>query len=155
MSSIEIYQKGECVMLIDGPSHSIGVHGYMGVSIPKIKLEVRTINPCKCGSNDPIVDRIGIGPGWTVFCPSCGAEGPIGNYPEEAIFLWNKEKDMTDYCCEKDKKYKPFSTQFRECDKNGNIFRVTCPLCDRIIIVCQKHKTHCHSKACLPDRVGD
>ena len=57
--------------------------------------------------------------------------------------------------CEKDKKYKPFSEQFRECDKNGNIFRVTCPLCDRIIIVCQKHRTWCHSKACLNERVGD
>ena len=93
MSSIEIYQEGKCVMTIDDPSHSIGVHGYMGVSVPNTKLEVkeeRIINPCKCG-NDPIVDRIGIGPGWVVFCPSCGAEGPIGNYPDEAIFLWNQE----------------------------------------------------------------
>ena len=96
MSSIEIYQKGKCVVTIDDPSHSIGVHGYMGVGVPKTKLEVkgeRTINPCKCGSNEPIVDRIGIGPGWLVFCPSCEKEGPLSNYPEEAIFLWNEEKE--------------------------------------------------------------
>ena len=73
------------------------------------------------------------------YCADCGQRIGLGEIHE----------------CRRDKKYKPFSEQFRECDKAGNIFRLTCPLCDRIIIVCQKHKTWCHSKACLNERWGN
>ena len=49
--------------------------------------------------------------------------------------------------------YKSFREQALECDKNRNSFIINPPYANREIIVCLKHKTYCHSKACIKERV--
>jgi len=52
------------------------------------------------------------------------------------------------------KKYIGYRKQSIECDKNGNRFLVKAPYSSQEILVCVKHKTYCHSKACLEERTG-
>lgn len=49
-------------------------------------------------------------------------------------------------------KYRGFREQGLECERVGNRFTVYHPLCDLGTVVCVKHKTYCHSKACFEER---
>jgi len=50
--------------------------------------------------------------------------------------------------------YKPFSEQFRECNKNGNLVSVEL-LNTNIVLVCLKHKKQCCSSVCLSERTDE
>jgi len=52
------------------------------------------------------------------------------------------------------KKYIGYREQGIECDKNGNRIEIPCIRCNQINLICIKHKTYCHSKACLKERSG-
>jgi hypothetical protein len=47
---------------------------------------------------------------------------------------------------------KPFGEQYIECKQNGNLIRVECIWCKQENLVCIRHKTYCHSKACCEER---
>ena len=50
-------------------------------------------------------------------------------------------------------KHKGYREQVLECDKNGDRFIIKAPYASREILVCIKHKTYCHSKACIKERL--
>ena len=55
------------------------------------------------------------------------------------------------------KHYKPFSEQVKECRDSGNLFIIhdAHTLKGEVdVIVCIKHKTYCHSKACISERTN-
>lgn len=47
--------------------------------------------------------------------------------------------------------YKAFSTQFRECNKNGNLIKVK--VGKSIELICVKHKKVCSSIVCKKERI--
>ena len=87
----EIFQKND--LLVNGQRKIVRV-GKGGPMTPT------NIKPCKrCGATRrtkrdkrPILHRAEIGPGWHVYCQRCGYYGPIANYDDEAVYLWNSEK---------------------------------------------------------------
>ena len=54
----------------------------------------------------------------------------------------------------KKKKYKSFRKQFQECEKNKTRYSVMCYMCGQEILICDKYKEVCHSKACLKERLS-
>ena len=57
----------------------------------------------------------------------------------------------------KKENYKPFSKQMMECRDSGNLFIIHDAHTAKgevDVIVCVKHKTYCHSKACIEERTG-
>ncbi len=52
-------------------------------------------------------------------------------------------------------RYKGYREQGLECDRNGNRLGIEVPYLSKpnVVLVCVKHKTYCHSKACLKDRM--
>jgi len=50
------------------------------------------------------------------------------------------------------KLFKGYRQQGIECDLNGNRVEVKCVCCGKINLICIKHQTYCHSKACFEER---
>jgi hypothetical protein len=44
--------------------------------------------------------------------------------------------------------YKPFSLQFRECNKDGTMLLEKCNVCGHELIMCKKYGGQCSSKKC-------
>jgi len=47
---------------------------------------------------------------------------------------------------------KPFKKQAKECTENGTRYFVRCRWCGTLVIICDKYKTYCSSKACHEER---
>ncbi len=49
------------------------------------------INCSKCGGKVDVC-RMDIGCQYFVECVSCGKQGPVSNYDDEAVWLWNEQQ---------------------------------------------------------------